>query len=237
MKETNEPLYIDSREPASVVEAFKKHGFFKNIIVKKMETGDIQFGHLVFERKAFIDFLNSWREGRLDDQVERLANLPEDMVGVIIIHDYAKSDRWIKPGLRAAGLKHINSLNFVVPTFKVRDMDVMINRIMGFAEHALDGKYLFKFTGRKAHAASAKNRIIHFYAGMPGIGEDLAEKLYEKYPNPMELFNEMRRGGMLNQPEGKSKVARRRKMWHAIVHGIGDGKAQDVEEMLIQGQL
>lgn len=237
MLETMEPLYIDSREPASVVEAFEKNGFFKNIIVKKLETGDIQFGHLVFERKAFIDFLNSWREGRLDDQVERLANLGDDMVGVLIIHDYAKSDRWIKPGLRAAGIKHIDSLNFVVPTYKVRDLETMINRIKGFAKHALDGKYLFNFTGRKAHAASAKNRIIHFYAGMPGIGEDLAEKLYEKYPNPVELFNEIRRAGVLNEPKGRTKTVRMKKMWFNGIKGIGLGKARDVEEMLIQGQL
>lgn len=237
MKATDEPLFIDSREPQSIIDAFEEHGFFKNIIVKKLETGDIKFGHLVFERKAFIDFLNSWREGRLDDQVERLANLGDDLVGVLIIHDYTKSDRWIKPGLRAAGLKHLDSLNFVVPTFKVRDVNAMINKIKRFAKHALDGKYLFSFTGRKAHAASAKNRVIHFYAGMPGIGEDLAEKLYEQYPNPFDLFKKMQEFGMLNEPEGRTKAIRRKKMWFSKIHGIGVGKAKDVEEMLRDGKL
>jgi len=236
MLTTDIPLIVDSREPDFVVEKFKEHGFFTNVIVEKLETGDIKFASLVIERKAMIDFINSWREGRLDDQVERLANLGDDQVGILIVHDYRKANRFIKPGLRGAALKHIDNLNFVVPTYKTRDMDTFINKVMAFAKHAIDGKYLFTFTGRKAQAMSIKNRIVYFYASLPGVGRDIAKKLYKKYPNPVKMFQRMMRAGILNEPSGRSKVAKHRKMWHHAIRGLGDGKAEDIEEMLINGK-
>jgi len=235
MLSTNEPLYIDSREPKSLIDAFKEHGFFKNIVVVKMDTGDIKFGKLVIERKAFIDYLNSWREGRLDDQIERLVNLKEE-VGIVIIHDYQKADRWIKPGLRSAGIKHIDSLNFVVPVYKTKSLEGMINMIARFAEHALDGKYLFDFQGRKVEARSAPNRIVYMYASLPGVGQDLADKLFKAYSCPSELIDAMKKAGMLNPPDGKTDKIRKSKMWHKKIKGLGDKKAKDLEEMLIKGK-
>lgn len=235
MLSTSEPLYIDSREPDSLIKAFEEHGFFENIIVTKLDTGDLKFGKLVVERKSFIDYLNSWREGRLNDQVERLVNL-KDEVGIIIVHDYKKSDRWIKPGLRAAGIKHLDNINFVVPVYKVNDIDGLVNKLMLFAKHALDGKYLFDFEGRKVEARSAPNRIVYLYASLPGVGQDLAKKLYKKYPNPCDLIDDMKSVGMLNQPEGRTAKLRKKKMWHYNIKGLGDKKAKDLEEMLLYGK-
>jgi len=218
------PLTIDSKEPKEVIQKFQNSGLFETIHVHELDVGDFDLGCLRIERKSFSDFVASWREGRLGSQVERLINL-ENKVGIIIIHDYDKFSRFIDFKLKAAAMKHIDNLNFVLPVYKTKDFNSFMSKILRFAKHAEDGQYLLEFTGRKTKPKPAKNRIIYFYASMPGVSETLAERLWKKFPIPVKFFMAM------------SRRVKKKKTWYDHIRGIGQGKAEDIEDMILQGKV
>lgn len=226
------PLVIDSREPKGVKEAFYNSGLFENIHVRELDVGDFKIGGLRIERKGFSDFVSSWREGRLASQVERMMAL-EGEVGIVIVHDYEKFSKYIDYGLKAAAMKHMENMNFVLPVFKTKNFDSFLLKVYKFAKHAEDGEYLFHFSGRKTKIKKAENRIIYFYASLPGINEILAKRIWEKYPLPTDLFKAISKCGILQAYKGKKNI----KKWYEDIRGVGKGKAIEIEEMILQGKL
>ena len=225
LKKIKTPLVIDSREPKDLIKLFEESLLFEQIEVRELDVGDFDFGCLRIERKSLSDFINSWRSGRLDSQIERLLAL-ENQVGIIIIHDYSKASPWIDKGLRMAAMKHIENLNMTLPVFKTKNVNTLMNKIIAFAKHAQDGEYVLNFTGRKTKVKPAANRIVYFYSSLPGVSEVLAERLYKRFPIPIKLFQKIHR-------LSKKKKA---KAWHHGIKGIGSGKATEIEAMLLEGK-
>ena len=229
-----ETLVVDSREPEEVVKAFEESGLFANIVVRELDVGDVKIGKLRIERKAFPDYLNSWRDGRLDSQIERLCNLPDE-VGIIIIHDVSKSNPWIDKGMRISGIKHIDSLNFVLPVFKAQNLKSFVKKVSIYARHAIDGEYLFHFEGRRTEIEASPNDIVNLYTGFPGVETKLAKRIYKKYPVPAKLFARMKKCGVLNPPKKGGRAELLKKAWFTGIKGIGYGKAKEIEELILLG--
>ena len=231
-----ETLTIDTREPPEVIKAFRASKLFDNIVVRELETGDMKIGSLRVERKTFPDYIHSWKEGRLDSQIERLAQL-KDEVGIIIVYDTNKASRWIDRNLRMAGLKHLDSLNFVLPIFKARDLEAFIRKVAVFAKHALDRQYLFEFCGRRTEILSSPDDVVNLYAHLAsGVSIKLAKRIKKRYPSPEKLIKAIKKCGVLNPPKKGGKVVLMKSAWFNGIKGIGFGKAKQIEELLLLGR-
>lgn len=88
---------IDSREPKQLISSLKRR--FKDRVtfeVKKLEEGDYESSHVLFERKKVGDLYSSIMSNRLEQQCCRLAQHDDKVIGLMIygsIEGYKKEMR------------------------------------------------------------------------------------------------------------------------------------------------
>ena len=171
-------IIADIREKESgVVQELVSRGYF--VELKSLDVGDYIVGEWVIERKTVKDFVESISDGRLWDQLEKLSKVEKK---ILIIEGeenmYLLSN--LSPNyIRSIILKIL--LNYKIPILWSKNYKDTAN----YLELLSDGKES-KIIKMKKKKKSKEEIYIEILKTIPGIGENLAKKLVEKFGN---LYN------------------------------------------------
>lgn len=204
-------VIVDDREPSSVGEAAERILSDCVVVVKRLAAGDIRLGGLTVERKTGQDFINSWFTGHLQAQICLL--LERTKRPFLAVHGW-KTDG-LKPADWERVAERITTINLAVPCGLFRDMEHMFLWLADRAAYLRKGEWI-EYVKRPVRVVGAANGpVAEIYAGLPGIGAELAERLAAAYPNPAALTDALRA----------------RKAWHDEVMGIGRNRAKAIQSV------
>lgn len=214
-------IIIDSREPPQAENWFKDF----NIELKRemLDVGDyivsVNGNQIAAERKEAGDFIGSIIDGRLNNQLYELSkNFELSYLFIIgdIVAELAKREinpNTVYSAMIGASLKRAaDGKQGVVVTITLPSNYEMATCLYYLHKKLEEGKLV-----RYPHSTGNKNDynacLIRVYSSFPGIGEELAKRLAEKFPNLSTLINASIED--LKQ-----------------VYGISDGKARKIIEFV-----
>jgi ERCC4-type nuclease len=213
-------LIIDSNEESQGIEAvetFVMHEDVENFTIEPLETGDFIVEDCIFERKTPSDFASSLQEGRLREQVERLA--ASDYRPFILIEgdmsDFSNLEHSQMPpkSLRGmvASIIGRNGIPVVFCSTPKLLADISI-RIARKTEEDLDNHHV-----KTTEAVKEVPFITQFFMNIEGIGLSTAEELSEAFGSVEEAMN--------------ASVDE-----YSDVGGIGDKRAKNIYNTIHEGE-
>ena len=176
---------VDDREPTGVVESVRDHHDVAEVIVERLDAGDLVVESMAVERKTLRDYVSSVtnRSGTdLEDQVARMT-ARYDAAYVLLEGDVRGFDRLethVPPEALHGSMASITARRgaAVVPCSDRR-------RLVDYAVR-LGRKHLEEPSRRPLPAGSVPSRrettAKRMYGCIEGIGPELAATLYEAYP-------------------------------------------------------
>jgi ERCC4-type nuclease len=214
-------IIIDSREPPKAEEWFKE--FDIELKREMLDAGDYIVsvnGHqIAAERKEVGDFISSITDGRLNNQLYELSkNFELSYLFIIgdIVAELAKREinpNTVYSAMVGASLKRAaDGKQGIIVTITLPTNYEMATCLYYLHKKLEEGK-LVRYpysTGRKN---DYKACLIRVYSSFPGIGEELAKRLAEKFPTLSSLINA--------SVEDLKQV-----------YGISDGKAKKIIEFI-----
>ncbi len=142
--------------------------------------------HLLFERKTFIDFAASIKDGRLFSQACKLVQ--SSTRGIIILEGVAQDFAQI--GVKREALQGALitlSLSFGIPVLRSKNCyeTVQLMRYTAWQDHHHSTGVLF----RKPMRPRGKRRIqLYILQGLPGVGPLRAKRLLESFGSVEAVF-------------------------------------------------
>ncbi len=182
-------VYVDSRERNSgVIKALSEMGAITKI--KQLEVGDFVItDDIVFERKTIEDFLESILDGRLFNQLNKMAsNYSSPLILVEGNQQELFSLRNIHRNAIIGTLTSI-ALNYRVPVIFTKDAKETAEFIFVTAkrEQLKSGSDIRLRVGRKGLTISEQQRFI--IESLPTVGPQLAISLLEKFGSIKNIAN------------------------------------------------
>ena len=184
-------IFVDDREPPRIAEKLKDMGV--EVVVKRLEIGDylIAFGgvELPVERKDVNDYLNSVIDGRLFDQCHRMSSRYE-LSFLCVVGDVDKA-------LREREFRKEAYVGSIVSVALRRNSGVVIPLTLKDEDEFC---LLLKSLNRQVEGGSVKTapRVIRkgslddnvaMLTAIPGIGEEKARRLLEKFGSVHRVVN------------------------------------------------
>lgn len=212
------PLIVDDREPKDLIAQLREK---MTIEVKRLESGDFQITDpdgksWAFERKRTGDFVGSWFEGRLADQLARMQE-EHDFACLIYEDDMTQmrhNDEW-------RVRRHLQTINFNFPVLFCRDRRDLLSTIKYYYEKITMGEV--KHFRVPPEIQKASSPVVTVYCSFPGVGLGRAEAIAKAYPEPGELVLDM----MMN---GGGK-------WAKDIQGVGKKSAIQLEKLILKGVM
>jgi len=224
---------MDNREPPYAVSAFEQHDKVDMVMTTELEVGDIQFENITIERKTYSDFYQSMLSGHLDDQIGRM--LEKCKYPLLMVHQHT-SDYQLKRDDHIKIHKHIKNLNLILPVYTYKNISNMVKGIIEFIDNYSNGRYFGKLKRPIPHIDSP-NKIISFYASMPGVGLERARRLAIKYPRPWDLFAAINDTAVYNREKWKTKQQWRLIRFDEGLIGISNGLVNKISSFILDGTL
>ena len=213
-------LTIDSNEESQGVEAvetFVLHEGVKEFTIEPLETGDFIVEDCIFERKTPSDFASSLQEGRLREQVERMA--ASDYRPFVLIEgdmsDFSNLEHSKMPpkslrGMTASILGR-NGIPVVFCSNPKLLADIAI-RIARKTEEDLNNHHV-----KTTESVKDVPFVTQFFMNVEGIGLSTAEELTEAFGSVEEAMN-----------ASTDELA--------SVGGIGEKRAQNIHDTIHEGE-
>jgi DNA excision repair protein ERCC-4 len=185
-------VLIDNREPLSIEMELLEKG---NLLVKRkrLEIGDYLFDNdLLVERKTVLDFCASIKDGRLFNQLYRLAY--SKTPGILILEGRQKDFKETDFSVSAIqGILVSISLGFKIPILRSKNIKETVEiMLQGYKQMTKENFQQKKIYPIKRNFKKKKDRFleqkIHILEGFPGIGVDRANLLLEKFQTLDRVF-------------------------------------------------
>ena len=210
-------VVVDDREPPEVAAAFERLLGDAMVVTKTMAIGDIRIGPLTVERKTTQDFINSWFNGRLQEQIAKLIQGTKHPM--LLVHHDARDDYGVSAEDMERVAERLQTINLAIPTVWRPSLDDAVTWLASRVDYLRSGEWL-AYVKRPARVASGgDDPVVELYAGLPHIGLELATRLKAAYPAPAALIAAV------------TKDAK----WFRVVDGIGSKKAACVVAVLTSG--
>ncbi|PHQ43897.1 hypothetical protein Z052_01805 [Halorubrum sp. C191] len=186
MSKESVPAVVDTREPVEVAALVAEHEEVDGVEREELAAADIVFGTVGVERKTIDDYVASIEDGRITEQIEKLADAFETAY-ILIDGDLVESEQLWQSGMSPASVRgHIasttareNGIEAVIPcssTELLVDLGVRLAR-----KHVEDPSRSYvpspDITGRDADVTT------QMYACLPGVGPKTAAALAERWPS------------------------------------------------------
>jgi len=183
---------IDDREPSIIEEEFRKLG---NMIIQRqrLEAGDYLFDEdLLVERKTIPDFCASIKDGRLFNQVKKIAfgKIPACYILEGKKKQFKETD-FTSQAIQ--GILLSISVAFKIPILNTKNSEetvaVMLQCYKQINKSSMQyPKFYPKNSPFKKRQHPLLSQKIHILEGFPGIGTDRAERLLMKFGNLQAVF-------------------------------------------------
>ncbi|MFD2203279.1 ERCC4 domain-containing protein [Shivajiella indica] len=189
-------VIIDDREPISIEKKLLEKG---NLLVqrKRLEVGDYMFDNeLIVERKTILDFCASIKDGRLFKQIGKLANCT--IPGILILEgkqkDFKATD-FSAPAIN--GILISISVGFKIPILRSKGIEETVSiMLQGYKQLTKESFQYYRSHPRRRKFKKKKDRHfhdkIHILEGFPGIGNERARSLLEKFQTLGRVFQSRR---------------------------------------------
>jgi len=185
-----EPLHIladDREQDAGVIAALRRMDDVA-VTLQRLSLGDYQVAStLIVERKTFIDFTASIKDGRLFTQARRLAraSLP-----TLLILEGTAADLAATAMRREAiqGALISLSLIFGIPILRSLSADETA-RLIVYAAHQLHQAAHGAIPRHGYRPKGKRKRQIHILQGLPGIGPARAGRLLDTFGTVQAIIN------------------------------------------------
>ncbi|BBL45381.1 DEAD/DEAH box helicase [Nanobdella aerobiophila] len=182
-KEDNTPIIIaDYKEKESgVIQTLAN----TDILVKldNLETGDYIIGDYIIERKNILDFINSILDGRLYNQLERLKDLNSILILEGSDDNLDLNTQITKNYLRTLILKIM--FEYDIPIIRTYDFLETANYLYLLAKNYKKFPKIPEKLKKYSDLDEIKLEILKI---IPGIGENLAYKLLERFKSLKNIF-------------------------------------------------
>jgi ERCC4-type nuclease len=213
-------LTIDSNEEAQGVEAvetFVLHEDVEEFTIEPLETGDFIVEDCIFERKTPSDFASSLQEGRLREQVERMA--ASDYRPFVLVEgdmsDFSNLEHSQMPPKSLRGMTASiigrNGIPVVFCSNPKLLADIAI-RIARKTEEDLNNHHV-----KSTEAVKDVPFVTQFFMNVEGIGLSTAEELTEAFGSVEKALN-----------ASTDELA--------SVGGIGEKRAQNIHDTIHEGE-
>jgi DNA excision repair protein ERCC-4 len=183
---------IDDREPLSIEKELLGKG---NLLVirKRLEIGDYIFDNdLIVERKTIQDFCISIKDGRLFNQLGRLAN--SETPGILILEGKQKEFKKTDFSVHAIqGILVSISLGFKIPILRSKSIketvEIMLQGYKQLTKMNLQKQMVYPRKGNfKKKKDQCMEQKVHILEGFPGIGAERAILLIKKFQTLDRVF-------------------------------------------------
>jgi ERCC4-type nuclease len=226
---TSMMVVVDQREPPDIEQRITALLSDATVIVAQLPVGDIRMDWLTIERKTPRDFMNSWHSGHLDDQICNMIARHGPKRPMLAVHGVDDADLTKDEWDRL--MKHLWTLNLHIPSFYFPTLDELIM----FGAHRVDawrrGQEEYRKRPVKVLQVSKRKReVLEIYASLPGVSDELAERIAEVYKTPAKLTDAIR-GQRTLTDEKKSKP------WHDAIEGIGKKKAEAIRAVWLGEEM
>lgn len=154
--------------------------------LQNLHVGDYIVGEYIIERKSFIDFINSIIDGRLYSQLNSLKEV-EDKKPILILE--GDEDILIDTTLHENYIKSIILkiiLEYKIPIIRTKDFIETAKYIYLLSQESYLNARLPQFQKNIKSLDDVKLEILKT---IPGIGENLAKKLLNRFKSLKNIFN------------------------------------------------
>lgn len=171
-------IHADSNEPAN------------DFQTKDLQTGDYTISgeeqSFIIERKEFTDFVNSYRKGKLYNQLNRCIEQPEFKAILLLEGDMKDAKRFTG----ASETELFGAIGVIVALSNVR-----LLQTNSYEESCSLIRSIHNKIEQTTHATPVReksivhNRRSHLLVGLPGVGEKTAKMLLREFGTPRDVFN------------------------------------------------
>lgn len=177
-------IYVDNREKPLIIDNGKK--VFPDLIVKRLDVGDIEYKDLVIERKEVADFLSSIPDGRLKKQALNMQPFPNRFI--IIEGDFdqlrSKSRRYRRYSNKTIfGMIASLEMKYNVRVLRVNNnlqFWLLVNRLISKLEDKTVIEYS-KTYKPKIKAENKKDVYLSMICCIPGISEGKGKLVLDNF--------------------------------------------------------
>lgn len=182
---------VDDREPEGLIEAVRAHPDVTAVDVERLATGDLAIDSVGVERKTLRDYVTSamGRHGvDLDDQVERMAAAYDH--SYVLLEDDFDALESLRTGISPESIR--GSMASItarhgVPVVPCTNRDHLVDFAVRLGrKHTEEPSRRRLPTGSVPSTREPTTKRI--YGCIEGIGPELAETLYDRYPTVEALL-------------------------------------------------
>jgi len=187
LKKKDLNIIVDSREPWWIQQSIRRFGY--KVRTKRLEQGDILIGKAIFERKTIGDFIQSIRNGRLDNELYALQIHSEqnDLIPYLLISGNLEDafafykQRGITVEVKAVlGAIASASVRYGVNVvWNLTSDEELLYVAVKMAEKITEGK--FRMPRRLRLRQIHENRKIAHIAAILRVSVRVAEELYKRF--------------------------------------------------------
>lgn len=214
-------VIIDSNEESQNIEAvelFVMHEDVKDFTIEPLETGDFIVENCIFERKTPPDFASSLQEGRLREQVERMAR--SDYQPYILVEgdmsDFSTLEHSHMPSKSLRGMTASIMARNGIPVVFCSEPKYLADIAIRIARKSIEG-----INNHHVKSTDAVKDdipfVTQFFMNIEGIGLSTAEDLSDEFNSVQEALEA--------SVEELSSVG-----------GIGDVRAKNIHEAIHEGE-
>jgi len=183
-------IYVDNREKPNIIDNGKK--VFPDLIIKRLDVGDVESKDIVIERKEVADFLSSISDGRLQKQALNMQPFPNRFI--IIEGDFdqlrSKSRRYRRYSNKTIfGMIASLEMKYNVSVLRVNNNQqfwLLVNRLL----YKMEDKGVIEYTKTykpKIKAENKKDVYLSMVCCIPGISEGKGKLITDNF-KLKELF-------------------------------------------------
>lgn len=177
-------VVIDSNEAAQnldLTEILVMHEDIEDYRIEPLDEGDIHIDDCIFERKTPADFASSLQEGRLRDQVERMAGRQENTF-LLVEGDMRDFENLTGTDIPAKSLRGMVASIIVrnrIPVVFCSEPETLADEAVRLARKATEEPTSVQ--AKTTDTVREPTFMENVFLGIDGIGIETAEKLAQKF--------------------------------------------------------
>lgn len=183
-------VVLDVHEPPEVHDAVSTHPDVGDVLLAPLESADLSIAGVGFERKTWDDYVDSMKDGRLEDQSRRMAEYDAAYVLVEGALSETNSLYWtdmsgksIRGHMASLTAREEYGVRAVIPcsnTPTLVDMAIRLAR-----KHTEDPTSEYLPTGAVDGVDEPPGKMM--WGCLPHVGPELADRLWQEFGSPVNF--------------------------------------------------
>ncbi len=176
-------IIVDHREPNNIIKLINELSV--EVEIQQLLLGDYLLSdQVVIERKRGRDFVQSLYDGRLLDQITRMAEEYDKII--LILEDFELDESEYKQIYGAISYLTIFKNIPIIPTNSQEETAHLIERLTSWVQEEHQDPVLSRGGPKRL---TARDKQLYFLQGLDGVGLKTAEYLIDELKTPYNIIN------------------------------------------------